>query len=52
MNDKIFGSKGNNLVSQYKACSYGKLNFAPTRALKEGDPLLTTAGVYEVRIPV
>ena len=52
MSDKIFGSKGNNLVTQYNACSYGKLRFAPTSALKEGDPSLTTAGVYEVTIPV
>ncbi len=52
MSDKIFGPRGNNLVTQYNACSYGKLQFAPTRALKAGDPRLTTAGVYEVRLPV
>lgn len=52
MREKIFGSKGYNLVTQFNACSYGKLRFAPTGALEGNSPRLATTGVYEVRLPV
>jgi len=52
MREKIFGSRGPNLVTQYSACSFGKLRFVPTTALNGNDPLLTTTGVYEVKLPV
>lgn len=50
ISDKILGNIGNNLVSQYSACSYGKLRFVPTRALNGNDPSLSDVGVYEVKI--
>lgn len=51
LTEKIFGSNGKNLATQYDACSYGKLKFVPTRALN-GSPPLRFPGVYEVNLSV
>jgi hypothetical protein len=46
ISNSVFGTSGDpvNLVSQYKACSYDKLRFAPTTDSR------ATNGVYEVTI--
>ena len=51
---KIFGEGINDhtLVTQYKACSYGKLIFKPTMKLNGNDPPLSFSGVYDVTIPI
>lgn len=54
LSDEVFGAGPNgdpfNLVTQYNACSYGKLTVSPLRKLNEGDPALDAPGVYEVDI--
>jgi hypothetical protein len=57
ISDEVFGtgSDQNNKVSQYKACSYGTLNFSPVTELElngTGLTQLNVAGVYEVTIPI
>jgi len=48
LSDSIFGTSGDplNFVSQYKACSYNKLRFAPTSDSR------ATHGVYQVTVAV
>lgn len=52
LSDSVFGTSGDpmNLVSQYDACSYGKLTFSPLTSLNSGDPSLDAPGVYEVEL--
>lgn len=49
LSDSVFGTDGDpvNLKSQYAACSYGKLRFAP---FETSNPPLSAPGVYEVTV--
>lgn len=52
LSDSVFGTYGDpvNLVSQFDACSFGKLTFSPVTMLNPGDPDLDAIGVYEVQV--
>jgi hypothetical protein len=51
LSQKMFGAGAPNFVSQFRDCSYGKLQFGPTESLNGNDPSLAAKGVYEVKIP-
>lgn len=50
LRNMLFGA-GKNFVNQFKACSFGKLQFGPAKKLNEKNaPTLTAPGIYELRI--